>query len=240
MMYKILTIVFVLSLTSCAIEVGGEDTPQIAQAGIYAGTITADGESAVTAIAIITSNDDVSVVNLDTKESFIGTRVDNSLTGTLYASSAVASTAEITSVSAGAISGTYTSALGGGTFALSTTGLYERTSDLSKLSGTWIDSVYTNALGLGGSTWFFNTSGSQFTVSTGSGCNGYGALTLIDETKNEYAMTMTIYDAGCVEYSGEYTGFAILSDTASAATVDSTLTLIFSNGVFGGMAQPLK
>lgn len=148
MIYKVLTIVFALSLTSCAIEVGGEDTPQIAQAGIYLGTITADGESAVEAIAIITSNDDVSVVNISTKESFIGTRVDNSLTGTLYASSAVASTAEITSVSAGNISGTYTSSLGGGTFALATIdGHYDRTSELSKLSGIWIDSVYTNALG---------------------------------------------------------------------------------------------
>ena len=236
MIYKVLTIVFALSLTSCAIEVGGEDTPQIAEAGIYTGTITADGGSAVTAIAIITSNDDVSVVNLDTKESFIGTRVDNSFTGTLYASSAVTSTAEITSVSAGAISGTYTSALGGGTFALSTTGLYERTSDLSKLSGTWIDSVYTNALGLGTSTWNFNSSGA-FTVLT-SGCNAEGQFSIFNASNNEYELTMTI--STCGSYDGAYTGFAILSDTASTLAIDSTLTLIFSNGVFGGMAQPLK
>lgn len=242
MIYKLLTIVFALSITSCAIEVGGEDTPQIAGAGIYSGTITADGESAVEAIAIITSNDDVSVVNIATKESFIGTRVDNSLTGTLYASTAVVSTAEITSVSGNSINGTYTSSLGGGTFALTADAdLYARTSELIKLDDDWIDTVYTVALGLGASTWNVNSNG-DFIVTTLSGCSGFGDFAIINASNNEYAMTMEISNCPVSSYDGIYTGFAILSDTTSTSisTMDSTLTLIFSNGVFGGMAQPLK
>lgn len=238
MFYKALGILFILSVTSCDVTIDNTDTSGIASAGLYTGTITATGGVADTAIAIITSTGKVAVVDIDTKEAFIGTRVDNSLTGTLYASTSVPSTAEITSVSGDNISGTYTSSLGGGTFALvANTDLYNRTADLSKLAGNWIDSVFTNALGLGTSTWSFTTNGA-FTVSTGVGCYAEGAFTIIEASKNEYAMTMEI--TTCGSYDGAYTGFAVLSDTVETSTVDGTLSLFFSNGVFGGMAQPIK
>lgn len=251
MIYKILSALLILSMTSCDIEIDNTDSAGVAPAGIYLGEIVADGETGTPPydIAIITSKGNVALVNLDTKESFIGTRVDNALTGKLYVTTGVEtivvdSAAEITSVSAGAISGTYTSSLGGGTFALSTTGLYERASELSKLSGDWIDSVYTNTLGLGTSTWAFNTTGSKFTViSYETGCSGSGDLSLIDPEKNEYELwRMSITNCGV--FDGEdYTGFAILSDTEysdGSSVTDGTMTLIFSNGVFGGMAQPIK
>lgn len=238
MIYKVISLLLMMSLASCAVEIDNTGTSGIAVAGIYGGMITADdGSDSAPAIAIITSNDKVAVINQATKETFIGTRVDNLLTGTLYASTAVASTAEITSVSGDSIGGTYTSSLGGGTFALvADTDLYARTSELIKLDGDWLDTVYTVELGLGASTWNINSNG-NFIVTTLSGCNGFGIFSIINALNNEYAMTMDISNCPISSYDGAYTGFAVLSDTAS---LNSTLTLIFSNGVFGGTAQPIK
>lgn len=240
MIYKILSAFLLLSMTSCDVEIDNTDSDSIAPAGIYSGTITADGKATAAAIAIITSNDKVTVINQVTKESFVGTRVDNLLTGMLYASTAVESTAEITFVSGGTIAGAYTSSLGGGTFELvADAGLYARTSELIKLGGDWNDIVYTVALGLGASTWNIGSNGG-FIVTTLSGCNGFGSFSIINASHNEYAVTMDISNCPTVSYNSTYTGFAVLSDTTSNSTADSTLTLVFENGVFGGVAQPIK
>lgn len=238
MIYKVISLLLMVSLASCAVEIDNTGTSGIAPAGIYTGTITADGFDPEAAITIITSTNQVAVINEVTKESFVGTRVDNALTGTLYASGPVPTTAEVTSVSAGDISGTYTNELGDGTIELSTTGLYERPSDLMKLEGAWVDVVYTNALDLGASRWDIYSSGGFIVWTESSACNGYGQFTVFNPSNNEYAMTMTI--ESCGDFDGVYDGFAFLSDTDSNSTTDSTLTLIFSNGEFGGVSQPIK
>ena len=225
----------VMLMTACGSD--GDDTgggyTNTLQAGIYGGTLTPVGQAADTAIGIVTSEGDTAIVDLVTEELFIGTASGNSLTGTLYASTAVSSTAEVTNISGNDISGNYTSSLGGGDFALTADpDLYSRTSDLSKLAGVWVDSVFVTATGT--STWNILADGS-FTVTTGLGCNASGTFSTIDVTKNEYDVTMTLTD--CTIVNGSYTGFAALSDTSNP---DDTLTIVFGNGTVGAMRQPIK
>ncbi len=237
MIFKVLTIVFALALTSCAIEVGGEDTPQIADAGIYLGTITPLGGTVDDAMAIISSADDVAIVErvASGAEAFLGARSDNSLTGTLYASYAVAATAEITTVSGNEIRGTYDSSLGGGTFSLfALTTLYSRSADLSKLVGIWVDSTFLGAVGE--TTWAILPNGS-FTVSTPNACSATGNFYTIDITKNEYSIIMNATDCG--SFDGVHSGLATLSDSSDVSQED-TLSVIFANGVVGGIFEPIK
>ena len=151
----------------------------------------------------------------------------------MYSSSTVPATGLVTSISGDNISGTYTSSLGGGTFALSANpNLYARTPSLAKLEGVWVDHVFTYITGT--TTWVIETDGS-YTISSTSGCTATGAFSLIDPTKNEYSLTMVI--ANCTGYDGSYTGIAAINDTFN---VDDTISLIFSNGSVGGLSQPIK
>lgn len=224
-----------LLMSACG---GGGDNPADApvetlSAGIYGGTLTPTGQAADTAIGIVTSTGNAAIVDLFTEELFIGTANGNSLTGTLYASTAVSSSAEVNNISGNDISGNYTSSLGGGDFALTADpDLYSRSADLSKLGGVWVDTVYVAATGT--TTWNILANGT-FTVATGSSCNAFGSFSIIDTTKNEYSMVMTLADCGIV--NGGYTGFAALSDTSNP---DDTLSIVFGNGTVGSIRQPVK
>lgn len=235
MIYRILALVFVLLVSACG---GGEGdiggvAPSTAQPGIYAGTITPDGKSAETAAGIITSDGKVALVDITTSEVFIGTISGNSLTGKLYATSGVDSTAEVTTVSGNTISGTYTSSLGGGVFALvADPDLYSRTSSLTKLAGTWVDNTFTNVVGV--STWVIQADG-MFDVTTETGCAGSGAFSVINPAKNGYNLSLNI--TNCSVLNGDYSGFAVTSDNPYT---DNTIALIFSNGVFGAPYMPVK
>ncbi len=236
MFYKTLLLTLVLSVTACG--GGGDTTAEIAPAGIYAGTITPTGETPDTAVALILSTGDTALVDIDTLEAFIGTKSGNSFTGTLYASTSVASTAQVTSVSGNNISGTYSSSLGGGTFTLlADTDLYNRTSSLTKLEGTWVDLVFTNNSNVGISTWVIQADGSfEVTTTSVPTCYGSGSFAITNDLKNEYSLSMNIANCQGLD-DGAYVGFAALSDTAGT---DNTLSLVFSNGSFAGFSQPIK
>lgn len=239
MLYKVLNVSFILSIiiwNSGCTEVGDTE-PEIASAGIYVGTITPTGGSSGYAMAIISSIGEVAIVNRDTMETFIGTRIDNLMAGTLYAPdrSSVSSTAEITYVSGNNISGSYSSELSGGSFALTgLTTLYNRTSELSKLTGIWVDTVFTSAIGT--TTWSILPD-ATFTMTTPASCYGVGEFTIFNALNNEYSMMMEVTDCG--DFNGLHTGLVVLSDS-SVESQDDTLSIIFSNGVVAGLLEPIK
>lgn len=234
MFYKVFCLIAISSLISCGGEGGynGIADPDAA-AGIYFGTITRTGLSADSAVAVITSDDRVIVINKDTYEKFIGTRSGNSLTGSLYATTSVSSTAVITSVSDNIIGGAYTSTLGGGTFSLiGDTDLYNRGASLLTLEGVWVDQFFTGVVGE--STWVIQADGS-FETSTTSDCNVTGNFSVIDASKNEYGVAMTI--TTCSSLDGSYSGIAFVSDNSGTNNI---LSLSFSNGIIAGISEPIK
>jgi hypothetical protein len=234
MLKKILVIAFVSLVASCG---GGGDSSnasiEIAAAGIYEGTVTPTGGTADVAFVLFTSDGKAAIVDATTIEGFIGTKTGNTLNGTLYSTVSVPATAEITTVSGNNISGTYTSSIGGGTYSLvANTNLYNRTSSLSKLEGTWVDSVFTS--GTGTTTWVIQNDGT-FIVSSTRGCNATGAFSVINTTKNEYSLTLNI--TTCAGLNGSYTGVAALSDTFNT---DDSISLVFNSGSIAGLAEPVK
>lgn len=234
MFYKAFWLIVISSLISCGGEgsYSGIADPDAA-AGIYFGTITRTGVLAAPAVAVITSDDRVIVINKGTYEKFIGTRSGNSLSGTLYATTRVSSTAEITSVSDNIIGGAYTSALSDGTFSLiGDTDLYNRGASLLTLEGIWVDQFFTGVVGE--STWVIYADGS-FETSTTSSCNVTGNFSVLDASKNEYDVTMTI--TTCSGLDGSYTGIAFVSDNNGTNNV---LSLSFSNGTIAGISEPIK
>ncbi len=235
-MKKVVISIIVLFLSGCGGGGGGGTTdtsPTSVPPGIYEGTITPTGGTADSAVALITSSGKVAILDISTIEGFIGTISGSSLTGTIYSNSSVPATAQITSASGNNISGTYTSSLGGGTFALvADPNLYARGASLSKLVGTWVDSVFTS--GTGTSTWVIQADGT-YSVTTTLGCNGTGAFSTIDPTKNEYSFTLTI--TNCVGLNGTYTGIAATSDTFNT---DDSISLVFSSGAVAGLSEPVK
>jgi hypothetical protein len=234
MLRKILVIALVSLVASCG---GGGDSSnastEIAAAGIYEGTLTPTGGTADVVFFMITSDGKVALVDVTTNEGFIGTKTGNTLNGTIYSSVSVPATGEITTVSGNNISGTYTSSIGGGTYSLvANTNLYNRTSSLSKLEGTWVDSVFTS--GTGTTTWVIQNDGA-FIVSSTLGCNATGAFSVINTTKNEYNLTLNI--TTCIGFNGSYTGIAALSDTFNT---DDSISLVFNSGSIAGLAEPVK
>ena len=232
-MNKIL-LIFVITLFTFSCGGGGDPIdPSTVPAGIYTGTVTPAGGTPDSAVALITSDNEAALVDIDTVEAFIGTVSGKALTGTMYASSAIAATAVVTSISGNNISGTYNSALGGGAFALvADPDLYNRSSSLTKLVGTWVDTSFTNITGI--TTWLIQSDGS-FTVSSTASCTASGSFSVFNSTKNEYKLTLSLIN--CSSFDGNYTGFAAISDTFNT---DDTLSLIFSNGTNGGISMPIK
>jgi len=201
--------------------------------GIYDGTVTPTGFAADNAVALITSNNKVGIVDTVTLEAFIGTISFNIITGTLFSSSVVPATGEVTNLSGNNILGSYSSSIGGGTFALvADVNLYNRGASLSKLAGTWVDSFFTAVAGT--TTWVIQSDGS-FTATSTSGCSATGQFSLIDPSKNEYEINLTI--SNCPSSNGTYSGIGALSD---AFFTDDVLTFMFSNGSLGGLFQPIK
>lgn len=201
--------------------------------GIYDGTVTPTGLAADNAVALITSNNKIAIVDTDTLEAFIGTIFVNRITGTLFSSSVVPATGEVKNASGNNISGTYSSSIGGGTFDLvADVNLYNRGASLSKLVGTWVDSFFTSVTGT--TTWVIQSDGS-FTMSSTSGCSATGQFSLIDPSKNEYEINLTV--STCPSFNGTYSGIGALSDTFFT---DDLLSFIFNNGSLGGLFQPVK
>lgn len=220
-------------IASCGGSGGGSNNSFSTPPGIYDGTLTPTGFAADNAIALITSNNKIAIVDTDTLEAFIGTISNNSLTGTLFSSSVVPATGEVTNVSGNNISGTYSSSIGGGTFALvANVTLYNRGASLSKLVGTWVDSDLTAVAGT--TTWVIQSDGS-FTMTSPSGCSATGQFSLINTSKNEYEINLII--SNCPSFNGTYSGIGALTDEFFT---DDHLIFMFNNGSLGGLFQPVK
>lgn len=234
-MKKVLIPLIILFLSGCGGDSDGDppSTPSSVPAGIYEGTITPNGGTPDLSVALITSAGDVAILDVNTIEALVGTISGPSLTGTIYSSTAVPATAQVTSVSGNSISGTYTSSLGGGTFALvADPNLYNRASSLSKLVGIWVDSFFT--AGIGTSTWVIQADGS-FSISTTLGCTGIGTFSIIDPSKNEYNLSLTI--SNCAGLNGTYSGIAATSDTLNT---DDSISLVFNSATIAGVSEPIK
>jgi hypothetical protein len=118
----------------------------------------------------------------------------------------------------------------GATFALSYNDLYERPSSLSNLVGTWSGN---NTIMTGGSgspqDWSITFQSDGTFDGSSSGINISGNTSLVDATKNEYAISMTL-SHDTINYSllGDYQGFAFLTD--SSAMNDTLVIFIKRSG----------
>ncbi|MCW9014984.1 MAG: hypothetical protein OQL06_14525 [Gammaproteobacteria bacterium] len=103
---------------------------------------------------------------------------------------------------------------------------YSRTSSLTKLAAIWNDDYYTTF-----GTWNFNINndGSFNASSSSSICAITGQFSTINQSVNEYEVTMTV--TNCSTLAGSYTGIAYTADTD---VTDDTLVIITTNGATAG------
>jgi len=240
---KIGVTLFTLALTACGGGGGGGGAPPvpIASAGIYSGTVTPNSAAVpFFVVGLMTTDNRVGffasgIVN-DTV-AVIGTRSNNTITGTLfngaYNPSAAPMSGQITSVSGNNIGGVYTSSIESGSFSLvADQNLYSRGASLAKITGTWVDAVHTS--GAGTTTWIIQPNGA-FSMASVSGCAATGVFSLIDASKNEYGVNLTV--TNCPGVNGAYIGAGALSDFNAT---DDMFTFMFSNGTAGGAFAPIK
>ncbi len=232
-MKKFIPLIVIAVLTGCAESEDDDSSNDIDPAGIYQGEITPTSSPPFSAVGLITSAGDVAIIATDIVEGLIGLRTGSSFSGTLFTSTPVPAAGELTSVTETNLSGRYSSALGGGSFALTADrDLYDRGASLAKLDGTWTDSDFI--LGDGTPIWDIEPSGS-FILSTTASCDGYGVFSLIDETKNEYSFDLTL--TNCADLNGVYAGIAYLFDTIGT---DDSLFLIYTDGTIAGISSATK
>ena len=117
--------------------------------------------------------------------------------------------------------------------ASSTVGVYDRSSSLSKLQGTWNDAI-TDAEG----TWVFTISsaGTISAIRVTDNCSMNGEFATINVEKNEYAVTATV--TSCNESNGNYSGLAFTSD-ANTFT-DNVITIAITNDLNAGFFEATK
>ncbi len=232
-MKKFLPLIVIAVLTGCAESEDDDSSSDIDPAGIYQGEITPTSSPPFTAVGLITSAGDVAIIATDIVEGLIGLRTGSSFSGTLFTSTPVPAAGQLTSVTETNLSGRYSSALGGGSFALTADpDLYDRGANLAKLEGVWVDSL---DLGDGTPTWVIQPSGSFTFSNPGASCNGYGDFSLIDAEKNEYSQRLTIDNCG--DLDGAYAGIAYLFDTHNP---DDSLFLIYTDGSIAGISSATK
>jgi len=116
--------------------------------------------------------------------------------------------------------GTYDNGVETGTFSMVDAGIYNRTSSLAKLNGTWVENIYTTSTGI--TTWVINNG--AYTMTSVSGCASTGTITTIDTTKNEYAITGTVTNCGV--FNGTYSGYGFTSD---GTFTDDTFEFVIDN-----------
>ncbi len=233
-MRTVLVFIVIAVLTGCVDSEDSDSSTDNTPAGIYQGTITpTPGLPAAT--ALITSAGDIAIIADDITVGLIGVISGSAISGSLFTNSPppVPTSGRITSVSGNDIAGSYSTTSGSGLFALTADpDLYERGASLAKLEGTWDD--LTLILGDGTPTWEIEPSGS-FILSTTGSCDGYGVFSLIDETKNEYSLDLTV--TNCDTLDGVYAGIAYLFDTTGT---DDSLFLIYTDGSIAGISSASK
>lgn len=201
--------------------------------GIYGGTVISREGRPDSAIGFITSNGDFTFINKGTLEVFKGRLAGGNLSGIVYSDSIANLTGRVTSASTCNINGTYTSSIASGTFALEAyTNLYNKQSSLSKLDGVWVDSVFTDDLGV--TTWVIHVDGT-YKMTTTAGCIGEGDFTNMNSSTNEYYLNMHI--SNCLENDGTYNGIGVVSDTYST---DDTISIVLNNESMAFLFEPIR
>ncbi len=225
-----------LSLVACGSDggSGGNDvaTNNIPN-GLYQGTITPDSGASSDAFAIITSEGEMLVSyseSVDSVEAIAATTTSSDFNGNVYSAGTGSITGAVAAPVTGSIilssgnelTGTYVRGSIGGIFSFTQNeNISNKTSDLSKLTGVWVDDVNVDPTGV--ATYVVQSDGS-FEMTTTLGCNGTGNFQLIDPTKNEYDLTMSI--TGCDDAAGNYDGTAVVVDGSNP---DDTITMFFYN-----------
>ncbi len=217
---------------------GGPTAPVVPEvpASTYFGSVTPDvGPEWDNTLGLVTTDGRVSFFDTTKKEYMVATGTENKFSGTLFSMSGIAPLqGEITSVVGTSISGTFTSPLADGTLAFTADVLLsERGANRSKLDGTWEDLVYVGppaSIPTGDTTWVIQADGT-FAMTSTSGCEANGSFSLIEPTKNEYGIDLTV--TNCVGFDGAYTGIGLLTDVVGSGLTDNFLVFTFSNGPLG-------
>lgn len=182
-------------------------------AGIYTGTFTeTSSNSSGPVVLLVTSDNRFALAATDGSEYNIGTVSGSDLT----------TTSGFTATLTAALSGTFSDSVSGlsGSFTLRDAGLYDRTSDLSKLVGQWVD--IDNTI-----TYIIQPTGA-FDATIGS-CDAQGSFAAIDSSKNEYDFTMNVA-ASCEGLDeGDFTGLAFTDDYQGGT--DNQIVIIAENPV---------
>ena len=188
--------------------------------GLYTGTFATSGGSTDSFAIMITSNN--KWAGADPEEASTGTVNGATLSNTFGFSATLES----------ANSGTFTNGTESGSFSIaSVSGLYDRTSSLDKLNGTWVDDEFTDVTGT--ATFTFNNG--ALSMTTVSGCSGTGNITTIDTRKNEYALTVTV--SNCDEFNGNYSGFGFTDDVNFT---DDQFAFVVDNSENFALFAPVK
>jgi len=105
----------------------------------------------------------------------------------------------------------------GDTFTFSYNDIYDRTSSLSNLTGTWSGNNTIMTGGSGSSqNWSITFQSDGTFAGTAGSINVSGTATVVDVSKNEYAISMTLsHDTVNYTLLGDYQGFAFLTDTSA-------------------------
>ncbi len=221
-----------IGLASCGGGGGGDggSTPTPTPAalpwspGLYTVDLTPTGGETERATILVTSDDRVFYGVNDGSHAKVGTTSGNIVELDNVAGPNDLST--LTLSSAGATAGTFALSFNvgdeSGTFVVvddaDNDKLYNSSSTLASLAGTWVDDTFTDLAGV--STWVIQADGS-YTVNTetgGSGvCSATGNISLIDATKNEYASVSTLVNCGAPEgldpsLNGEYKGVFFVTE----------------------------
>ena len=229
MKIKLLTILFTaLSLIACGGS-GGDSSVEVSNSdvnGIWSGTFNGDGVAGVIHNGNIYLVDSYGSIITTGTVSVAGEQLTSSLNVYEYGLVGAIDTLALTGaiVEGTSITGTYsTNYNGSGNFSLFYDSLYDMSSSLSSLQGTWIKSsgiqTATVTIDIGGA----------FTGVDSFGCLYEGALTILDPSKNLYGVTFDI--TGCGSYSAS--GYAVLRDSNTLSIIyDDDLGSFASAGAF--------
>lgn len=161
--------------------------------GLYTGSFT-DSYGTDSYAILITSNN-----------RWAGADPDEVATGTV--SGDTLSTSGFSATLTSATGGTFNNGGNTGTFSMvSHADLYNRTSSLAKLNGTWVDDFYTDNTG----TVTVTMNDGAMSLTSVSGCAASGTVSTIDASKNEYAVAITV--TNCGGFNGSYTGYGFTDD----------------------------
>ncbi len=214
-----------LALSGCGGGGGGGTTDTSTPAtsysfspGLYTGSFT-DSIGTDSYAILITSNN--KWAGADPTEAATGTVSGGNLSTSVFSATLTSATG-----------GTFNNSGNTGTFSMTShASLYNRSSSLAKLDGTWVDDVYTDNTGT--VTVTFNNG--AMSMSTTSGCAATGSVSTIDTSKNEYSVTMTV--TNCGGFNGTYTGYGFTDDDTFT---DDQFVMALDNADSWAVFAPIK